>query len=220
MLYRRASGCDDGPMFTGLVQAVGSVAATIPDGHGLRLEIDPCGWPHRSQLGDSIAVAGCCLTVAADPGERLVFQAVPETLSKTTLGGLRVGARVNLERSLAAGDPIGGHFVQGHVDGIGRVTSVLQGADWRLRIAPGAEISPFLAPKGAICVEGVSLTVAAVNPAEGWFEVALIPVTLEKTTLGALKADDLVNLEADILAKTVVHYIRHFALNGGRGNSR
>jgi len=204
-------------MFTGLVQAKGRVAAVSSRAGGVRLEIDPGSWQHRSGPGDSVSVSGCCLTVAADPainGGRLAFDVVPETLSKTTLGALTAGMPVNLERSLAAGDLLGGHFVQGHVDGVGTVEAVQAGPDWRVRIRPPYEIAPYIAPKGSIAVEGVSLTVVAVDAASGWFEVALIPTTLEKTTLGNLKSGDRLNLETDILAKTVVNYMRHYA--GGR----
>ena len=199
-------------MFTGLVQAIGRVAAVTPRGKSVRLEIEPGSWSHRSNLGDSISVSGCCLTVAADPAlGKLAFDVVPETLTKTTLGSLKPGMGVNLERSLAAGDLLGGHFVQGHVDGAGIVLSVQSGADWRVRIQPPPDLAAYIAPKGSISVEGVSLTVAAVDVDAGWFEVALIPVTLEKTTLGRLEAGGRVNLEADILAKTVVNYMKHYA---------
>jgi riboflavin synthase len=205
-------------MFTGLVQAVGRVTVAAARNGLVRLDIDPGSWEHRSRSGDSISVSGCCLTVAAEPGGPagcLAFDVVPETLAKTTLGSLRPGSKVNLERSLAAGDLLGGHFVQGHVDGTGALESVQSGADWRIRVRPPTGLLAYLAPKGSITVEGVSLTIAAVDVAAGggagWFEVALIPTTLEKTTLGALKEGDRVNLETDILARTVVNYMRHFA---------
>jgi riboflavin synthase len=198
-------------MFTGLVQAVGRVASVTPRPAGVRLEVNPGDWPHHSRLGDSIAVCGCCLTIAAEPSAgMLAFDVVPETLSKTTLGALKPGSTVNLERSLAAGDLLGGHFVQGHIDGVAAVESVQTGSDWRIRVRPPADLAPYIAPKGSISVDGVSLTIATVDPAAGWFEVALIPTTLERTTLAALKPGDRVNLETDILAKTVVNYMKHY----------
>lgn len=213
-------------MFTGLVQAVGRVAEVRPLGSGtgaVRIVVDPAGWAHEAALGDSICISGCCLTVAdapAGPDAPLAFDAVPETLRLTTLGRLALGAaalgmKVNLERSVTPATLLGGHLVQGHVEGVGRVVRVQreERGDWRVRIqAPGAPdpaLIECITPKGAITVEGVSLTVAAV---EGdCFEVALIPTTLEATTLGELQEGDGVNLETDILARTVVHWLRTYA---------
>ncbi|MGH7131401.1 MAG: riboflavin synthase [Phycisphaerales bacterium] len=198
-------------MFTGLVQAIGQIAEAQPTPAGLRLLIDPGAWPHRSAVGDSIAVSGVCLTVAAiEPSGagRWAFDAVPETLAKTTLGRLKPGDRVNLEHAVTASTLMGGHFVQGHVDGVGTVASVQKGADWRLTVTPPAEVLPFLAPKGSITIDGVSLTIAALT--RDSLTVALIPTTLDVTTLGTFKPGDGVNIEADMLAKTVVNYLRHF----------
>lgn len=188
-------------MFTGLVQAVGVITETAPSPAGRRLVIDPGAWEHRPAPGESICVSGVCLTQVGEFSGQLVFDAVPETLSRTTLGDLAAGSRVNLERSLAAGDLIGGHFVQGHVDGVGVVERVETGDEHRIRIACPPEVAPYLVPKGSIGFAGVSLTLATVDDAS--FEVALIPVTLEETTLADLKPGDRVNLEADTLAKTV-----------------
>lgn len=171
--------------------------------------VDLRPWAHIPALGDSISVNGCCLTVAS-AGPEVAFDVIPETLAKTTLGSLAAGETVNLEHAVTASTLMGGHFVQGHVDGVGKVLSVQTKGEWRVRIQPPADLMPFMAPKGSVCVEGVSLTLAAVDPASGWFEVALIPTTLELTTLGSLKAGSAVNLEADMLAKTVVNYLRHF----------
>lgn len=219
-------------MFTGLIQALGRVEQVEPSPRGVRLRIDPRGWAHHPGAGDSISVSGCCLTVApwagpaggpgarpdggagAPPGGRaagdgrgLAFDVVPETLSKTTLGSLRPGTGVNLEHAVRADTLMGGHFVQGHVDGVGRVVKVQDDpADWRVEIEAPHEMSDWIVPKGSICVEGVSLTIAGVG-ARGRFGVALIPVTLERTTLGTLRVGDGVNLEGDIIAKTVVHYL-------------
>lgn len=202
-------------MFTGLVQAVGRVARREPTPRGLRLVIDPGGWSHRPEVGDSISVSGCCLTLAEplDGSGRMVFHAVPETLEKTTLGSLREGEGVNLEHSCRADTLMGGHIVQGHVDAVGRVVGLqADPSDWRVQVEPPAELMPYIVPKGSITVEGVSLTIARVDAAS--FGVALIPTTLEKTTLAGLRLGSPVNLEADTIAKTVVHYLRHYAAKG------
>lgn len=210
------------PMFTGLVQALGSVAAVEPSAAGARLMIDPRGWAHRPSVGESIAVNGCCLTLA-EPTERaagmLRFDVVRETLSRTTLGKLEPGSPVNLERSLAVGDLLGGHSVQGHIEGVGTIESIQQEPECRVRIRPPAELMECIVPKGSVAVDGVSLTIAAVQvPPEqrpgGTFEVALIPTTLALTTLGTAREGDAVNLETDVLARTVVHWLRRY---GGRG---
>ena len=202
-------------MFTGLIQAVGKVAAVEPRPAGLRLLIDPGGWGHLAGEGESIAVSGCCLTVAAagGTGGTWAFDVIPETLAKTTLGKLRAGSRVNLEHAATPATLLGGHVVQGHVDGVGVVESVATAGEYRVRVRPPSGLMEYMTPKGSVCIEGVSLTIAEVQPRE-WFEVALIPVTLVKTTLGDLKAGESVNLEADVFAKTVVHWLKHY----GAGN--
>src|SRR4051812_30077195 len=175
-------------MFTGIVREVGRVVSF--DGH--RLVIDA---QTHAAAGDSIAVDGVCLT--AVDGSQLAFDVVDETLSRTTLGALGPGDRVNLEPALRAGEPLGGHLVQGHVDGLGRVRSVGEPV-W---IDPPAELLRYCVEKGSITVDGVSLTIAALD-GEG-FAVALVPHTLEATTLRELAPGDAVNLEVDILAKYV-----------------
>jgi riboflavin synthase len=218
----RAGGCGEAGadsmarMFTGLVQAVGKVASVEPRpagaGGGVHLRVDPMGWGYRPEVGDSISVSGCCLTVAGlegPKGELWAFDAVPETLAKTTLGGLAAGSRVNLEHAATPTTLLGGHVVQGHVDGVGVVESVLTEGEWRVRVRPPASLMEYMTPKGSVCLEGVSLTLARVEPRE-WFEVALIPVTLEKTTLGALRAGSKVNIEADAFAKTVVNWLKNY----------
>ncbi len=210
-------------MFTGLVQAVGEVVERAPVLEGVRLVVDPRGWDPGAGRGGSVAVNGCCLTLTGDPatdGGRLAFVAIPETLEKTGLRGLGVGSEVNLETAVSAATLMGGHFVQGHVDGIGRVVSVSrQGADdageWRVRLEPSPSLMRFMAPKGSVCLDGVSLTIADLHAGDptgagGWIEVALIPETLEKTTLRDWAEGDAVNIEADILAKTVVHHMEHY----------
>ncbi len=175
-------------MFTGIVREVGRVV----EFDGSRLVVDAAA---KAEAGDSVAVAGVCLTVL--DGSRLAFDVVPETLSRTTLGGLKAGDRVNIEPALRVGDPLGGHNVQGHVDGIGHVRSIGEPV-WI--DAPG-EILRYCIEKGSITVDGVSLTIAAIDDAG--FAVALIPHTLAETTLGELQPGDPVNLEADVLAKYV-----------------
>jgi riboflavin synthase len=200
------------PMFTGLVQAVGTVVHIEPSAHGVRLAIDPRPWAHQPSPGDSISISGCCLTVAALPSGGLwAFDAIPETLSKTILGGLREGSKVNLEHAATPTTLMGGHIVQGHVDGVAEVVAVQKSPEYRIRICPPAPLMEFIAPKGSVCVDGVSLTVAGLDPHGGWFEVALIPTTLDRTTLGALKPGDRCNLEADAMAKTIVHWLKHYS---------
>ncbi|MBL8745571.1 MAG: riboflavin synthase [Phycisphaerae bacterium] len=198
-------------MFTGLVQARGRVERLVASPAGVSLRVGAAAWGHRPSLGESIAVNGVCLTVAEDVGSdgTMRFDVVSETLSKTTLGRLREGAEVNLEHACRADSLLGGHIVQGHVDGVGRVAEVRGDAgDWRMEIELDAGLMPFIVPKGSVCVEGVSLTIASV--ADKSFGVALIPTTLEKTTLATLRAGDGVNIETDVVAKTVVNYLRHF----------
>lgn len=178
----------------------------------VRLRIDPGSWKHRPALGDSICVGGVCLTVAGrsgggrGKGRTLDFDVIPETLAKTKLGGLRVGVGVNLEHAVTAATLMGGHFVQGHVDGVGRVVSVSRGDDWRVRVRVGGELRALMIPKGSVCVDGVSLTIAALYADA--FEVALIPTTLELTTLAGLRPGDDVNIEADMLVKAVASVVR------------
>jgi riboflavin synthase len=185
-------------MFTGLVREVGTVASM----EGGRLTIAAPETAKGVQLGDSVAIDGVCLTVVACVDSTLSFDAVPETLSRTALGTLDSGSRVNLEPALRAGDALGGHYVQGHVDGVGSVRSVEpEGEGRRVRFEAPAELLRYIVEKGSIAVQGTSLTVAAVD--ETGFEVALIPHTLEATTLGELQPEQPVNLETDVLAKYV-----------------
>ncbi len=197
-------------MFTGLVQAMGRVRGVTRSDSGVRLRIDPEQWDRRWRPGDSISISGCCLTATGD-GESLAFDVIAETLSKTTLGALAEGSRVNLESSLMASDLMGGHIVQGHVDGVGVVESVRTGADWRVAVRPPAALMEYMVPKGSVCLDGVSLTLAAVDPKAGTIEVALIPETLQRTTLASLKPGDRCNIEADVLAKTIVHWMKNYA---------
>lgn len=189
-------------MFTGLVAAMGRVRSFAPSPAGARLVVEAGRLASEVSAGDSVAVDGCCLTAVAREGEALVFDVVPETLARTTLGDRRPGDRVNLELPLRPTDRLGGHFVQGHVDGVARVVwKRREGGGERMGVSIPDVLRGQVVAKGSIAVDGVSLTVAAVG-AEA-FEVALVPQTLQATTLGARREGDRVNVEGDILAKYV-----------------
>jgi riboflavin synthase len=182
-------------VFTGLVREVGRVVSF--DGGRLSVESSLA-----AAIGDSVSVNGCCLTVVDGDRRTLAFDAVPETLARTTLGRLDAGGAVNLEPALRAGEPLGGHYVQGHVDGVGRVRSLEpEGGGARLWVDPPAELLRYCVEKGSIAVDGVSLTIADLD--EEGFAVALVPHTVAATTLGTLEPGSEVNLEADVLAKYV-----------------
>ncbi len=196
-------------MFSGLVAARGEVRSVARRGRGARIEVG-CELPGELLApGESVAVQGACLTVVEPAPTSFAADLSPETLARTTLGALRAGARVNLERALRLSDRLGGHLVLGHVDAAVPVVSIRRGQEFSTaRISVPVALAPEVAEKGSVAVDGVSLTVSALG--EGWFEVALIPATLAGTTLGGLRAGDLVNLETDVLAK----YVRRAA--GGR----
>jgi len=186
-------------MFTGLVATVGEVVHVGKREGALRLAVESSLPTDEMSRGESVAVDGVCLTVVRlEPG-RFFVDVIPETLRCTTLDGIDVGRRVNLERALALHDRLGGHLVQGHVDATAPVRDVRDGADYRLVVGHAPQTRRYTATKGSIAVQGVSLTVAAVD--EAGFEVALIPETLERTTLGDLRVGDRVNLEVDLLAR-------------------
>lgn len=190
-------------MFTGIIEEIGSVAAR----NGADLTIRAKTVIEGMALGDSIAIDGACMTVAEFSGTSFRVQVSPESFAKTTLGALKPGDPVNLERAMAAGDRFGGHFVQGHVDGVGRIESVHAQGDfalWTFR-AP-AEVARYLVPKGSVTIDGISLTV--VDPRDDVFDVAVIPETLQRTKLVSKKAGDAVNMEADMLGKHIYHYTR------------
>jgi riboflavin synthase len=189
-------------MFTGLVEALGTVARREPDGAGgARLAV-ACLFAAELAVGESVAVNGACLTVVERAGDSFHVQLGPETLHRTNLGELRPGDRVNLERSLRLGDRLGGHIVQGHVDGVGRVAERHQSGEWEtVWFTCPPDLTPLMVPKGSVAVDGVSLTLVAV--AADRFSVMLIPHTLAATTLGLKRPGDPVNLEADMLAKHV-----------------
>jgi riboflavin synthase len=189
-------------MFTGLVEETGDLLALERSAEGARLTVRAPVVTRDVRLGDSVAVNGCCLTVTAHEGDTLAFDLLAETLARTNLGQLAPGAPVNLERALAAHARLGGHFVQGHIDTTSRVLAFEQvKADHRLEIALPGEFARYVAFKGSIAIDGISLTVAEVG-AES-FVVWIIPHTLTVTNLRAKKAADLVNLEFDLLAKYV-----------------
>jgi riboflavin synthase len=195
-------------MFTGLIEGVGTLAAREDRGGDARLRIDIGSLPWLGGgtgdvvLGESIAVNGACMTVVEFDAESFAFDASTESLALTTLGRLPIGARVNLERAMRASDRLGGHLVTGHVDGIGQVLDIREDARaQRWRIAAPAELMRYIARKGSICVDGVSLTVNAVD--EAGFEVALIPHTVAHTAFAATRAGDVVNLEIDLVARYV-----------------
>ena len=190
-------------MFTGIIQSSGRVTRSEPRGGDLRFTlIVPDFDATDVALGDSIAVSGCCLTVVEREGDTLAFDVSNESLALTTLGGLGLGDRVNLEKALRLSDRLGGHLVSGHVDGIGTITTIESDArSQRWRIAAPHELMRYIAAKGSVCMDGVSLTVNAVDGHE--FEVNLVPHTLAHTTFGDRRAGDRVNLEIDMLARYV-----------------
>jgi riboflavin synthase len=190
-------------MFTGLVADLGLVESVVPRQGGARLTVRPQTLPVDALvLGESIACSGACLTVVERGGGRVSFDAVPETVARTTVGAWRPGRKVNLERALALGERLGGHLVQGHVDVVGEILQRRpEGQGARLVVSLPAAIAPLVAEKGSIAVDGVSLTVAAVT--RDRFEIALIPETLARTTLGEAGPGTKVNLEADVIARHV-----------------
>ena len=189
-------------MFTGIVEEMGVVLERITGERSGELTISAPTVPVGVHLGDSIAVNGCCLTVIAQEGDRLTFDVVPETWARTNLGGLRPGDEVNLERSLLVGGRLGGHFVQGHIDGVGTLLDVRPEENAViLEIGVPPELRRYFVEKGSVSVDGVSLTVAGVGPES--FTVWTIPHTREITTLGCRKVGDRVNLECDLLGKYI-----------------
>lgn len=190
-------------MFTGIVQAVGKICVSTPHGDGLRIGIGAASLDLRDvAIGDSIAVAGVCLTAIEVDGTRFSADVSAETLARTTLGTLHVGAAVNLEKALRLSDRLGGHLVAGHVDGIGGVAAIEDdGAAQRWTFNAPAVLMRYIAVKGSICVDGTSLTVNAVDG--DTFGVTLIPHTLAATTFGARAVGDAVNLEVDLIARHV-----------------
>ncbi len=197
-------------MFTGIIEAVGTVTEIEPEGELVRLTIRAPEVSDGVRIGDSVAVSGACLTVTALVEDRLRFDGIRETLERTALGDLRAGSRVNLERPLRANARLDGHIVQGHVDGVGSVRRLeRRDEDVRLFVDSDREFTDLLVEKGSVAIDGVSLTVVGVEDAS--FDVALIPHTLEHTTLGERRPGDRLNLEADILAKYVKRFVERIA---------
>jgi riboflavin synthase len=197
-------------MFTGIIEQVGTLRGVERREAAVSLEIDAGVVAEGISIGASVAVNGACLTVTRSEGRALVFDAIPETLDRTSLGALRVGSKVNLERALRADGRLDGHIVQGHVDATGEVAALEeQGEDVRFAVRCAPEFAAQLVPKGSVAIDGVSLTLVGVE-AQG-FDVALIPHTLRKTTLGDRVVGDRVNLEADILGKYVLRYLERVA---------
>lgn len=189
-------------MFTGIVREVGRVVEVDGGLDGRSLIVEAPGTAGATAVGDSVAIGGVCLTAESVDGARIRFHAVAETLRRTSLGQLGEGSDVNVEPALRAGEPLGGHYVQGHVDGVGTIGSVeAEGEGLRVVVEAPAEILRYCVEKGSITVDGVSLTVAELL--EDAFAVALVPHTLEATTLRDLAPGQPVNLEADVLAKYV-----------------
>lgn len=193
-------------MFTGLVEALGTVGAVTRVGAGRVLVIAEPNVAEGSVVGDSVAINGACLTVVKREDDALHFEAGPETLLRTNLGELAAGDRVNLERSLRLGDKLGGHLVQGHVDGLGRIAERRREGEWEVvRFDCPSELTAQMVSKGSVAVDGVSLTLVDVKATS--FNVALIPHTLARTTLGLKQSGATVNLETDILGKYVQKYV-------------
>jgi riboflavin synthase len=187
-------------VFTGLVEALGEVREVRDEGPGRRLVVAEGRLAGELTLGESVAVNGVCLTVVAHEGSAFAVEVGPETLARTNLGGLQPGERVNLERALRVGDRLGGHWVQGHVDGVGRIAERRPDGPWEtVWFACPHDLSRYMVPKGSVAVDGISLTLVEVRP-EG-FSVMLIPHTLAATTLGFKAPGTAVNLETDLLAK-------------------
>jgi riboflavin synthase len=196
-------------MFTGIIEELGTVESLdLLDGDAARLKIRGPKVTEDAGHGDSIAVNGCCLTVVEYGDGVFTADVMRETLQRTSLGGLEKGSSVNLERAVTAHARLGGHIVQGHVDGTGTIASRTPGEHWEdVRVATTPEILKYVAEKGSIAVDGVSLTVTDVDDASGTFGISLIPTTLELTVLGRNKVGDTVNLEVDVIAKYVERLI-------------
>ena len=195
-------------MFTGIVRELGVVVEAEEAGGGRALAVRAPATASRTHVGDSIAIDGCCLTATEVADGTIRFQAVPETIARSTLGTLERNEQVNVEPAIRAGEELGGHYVQGHVDAVGRIRSVeAEGQGFRVVVEAPEAVLRYCVEKGSVTVDGVSLTVAEL--ADDAFAVALVPHTLEATTLSALRPGQAVNLEADVLAKYVERLVAH-----------
>ena len=206
-------------MFTGIIEATGSIRRVAPKGGGTSVTIETPKPLAALKLGESIAVNGACLTVTGMRGRQFTVELSPETLRRTTLGKAAAGDRVNLERALRVGDRLGGHIVQGHVDGVGKLEAITPDREWSLyRFAAPAALVPYLVDKGSIAIDGVSLTLFECKGPR--FTVALIPHTLAVTTLGGRRPGDRVNVEADILLKQIARMLDSRRPGGVRGREK
>lgn len=207
-------------MFTGIVEEVGQVVAVERMGGGARLTISASVVMDDLKVGDSICVNGACLTVIRRSVSHFQVDVMEETMLRTNLGFLRAGDKVNLERALKVTDRLGGHFVQGHVDGTGVIATIQRmHRSWLMKINCDEKLTQFMVPKGSVAVDGVSLT--TVDCGKGWFTVALIPHTLSATTLGMRRVGDVVNIEVDLLAKYLHKLLQsHLALQGHKSGER
>ena len=199
-------------MFTGLIEEIGEIVAVEPVGESLRLTVKGPRVTEDAAHGDSIQVSGVCLTVIEQTTDTFTADVMEQSIRMSTLGKLRPGARVNLERAARVDSRLGGHIVQGHIDGTAELISVTPHDNWRtLRFALAPELAPLLVDKGSVTLSGVSLTISAIageQDPQPWFEVSLIPETLTATILGDLSPGDRVNLETDILARHVARMLR------------
>lgn len=206
-------------MFTGIIEEIGEITAIAPAGDGWRLTVRAPKAARDAVHGESIAVSGVCLTVVASTPDTFDADVMKQTLDVSALATASVGTRVNIEKAMPVGARLGGHIVQGHVDGVGEVIDVRPGDAWSvLRISLPADLAPLVVDKGSISVDGTSLTVSAVSEptaAESWFEISLIPETLAATTLGSRTVGDRVNLETDILARHVERLLAFRAVSEG-----
>ncbi|MBS1675327.1 MAG: riboflavin synthase [Actinobacteria bacterium] len=206
-------------MFTGIIEEIGEITAITPAGDGWRLTVRAPKAASDAVHGESIAVSGVCLTVVGSTADTFDTDVMKQTLDVAAIGGATVGTRVNIEKAMPVGARLGGHIVQGHVDGVGEVLEVRPGAAWSvLRISLPHDLAPLVVDKGSVSVDGTSLTVSSVSepaaPAP-WFEVSLIPETLAATTLGSRAVGDRVNLETDILARHVERLLAFRAADTG-----
>lgn len=210
-------------MFTGIIEEQGTITAVAPSGDGVRLTVRAPLAVSDAHHGDSIAVSGVCLTVIEQGEDWFTADVMRQTLDMSAIGAVAPGTRVNIERAMAAHGRLGGHIVQGHVDGVGTVLEIRPGAQWRvIRIGVPDDLAPLVVDKGSITIDGISLTVSdasAASEPEQWLEVSLIPETLEVTTLGARAVGDTVNLETDILARHVQRLLA-FPTATNEGGSR
>lgn len=206
-------------MFTGIIEEIGEITAITPAGDGWRLTVRAPKAARDAVHGESIAVSGVCLTVVDSTTDTFDADVMKQTLDVSALATASVGSRVNIEKAMPVGARLGGHIVQGHVDGVGAVVDVRPGDAWSvLRIGLSADLAPLVVDKGSISVDGTSLTVSAVSDpsaAEAWFEISLIPETLVATTLGSRAVGDRVNLETDILARHVERLLAFRAVSEG-----